>query len=64
MVVVSNTHCPEVALLYGDATRVILKKAKAIGNAAKDPNRRKEYLLVMDPEDGLDSWAAIGRVER
>ncbi len=63
LVLVSNTYCAEVALLYGDATRVVFEKAKSIGNAAKDPNRRKEYLLVMDPEDGVATWSTVGRVE-
>jgi DNA adenine methylase len=63
LVVVSNTHCPEVALLYRDATRVILEKAKAIGNAAKDPDRRKEYLLILDPEVDRATWSGFGSVE-
>lgn len=65
VVVVSNTYCAEVRELYGDATRVLLEKTKAIGNATKDPNRRKEYLIVLDPEGkeaSSDVWEALGRV--
>jgi DNA adenine methylase len=65
LVVVSNTHCPEVGELYSDATRVLLEKEKAIGNPAKDPDRRKEYLIVLDPAGGGDAngWGALGHLE-
>jgi DNA adenine methylase len=60
LVIISNTYCPEVRELYGDATRILLEKTKAIGNAAKDPNRRKEYLIVLDPEE---TEVQQGRIE-
>lgn len=66
LVIVSNTFCAEVRELYGDAECVLLEKTKAIGNAAKDPNRRKEYLLVLEPQDDASSagaWETLGRVE-
>lgn len=66
LVIISNTCCPEVRELYGDATCVLLEKTKAIGNAAKDPNRRKEYLIVLDPEveeSSISTWKSIGHVE-
>jgi DNA adenine methylase len=49
LVIVSNAFCPEVRELYGDAECILLEKTKSIGNAAKDPNRRMEYLIVLDP---------------
>ncbi|ABG04791.1 DNA adenine methylase [Rubrobacter xylanophilus DSM 9941] len=67
LVIISNTYCPEVRELYGDVTRILLEKTKAIGNAAKDPNRCKEYLIVLDPEDDEGSaraWETVGRIER
>ncbi len=67
LVIVSNTYCPEVRELYADATRILLQKTKAIGNAAKDPNRRKEYLIALDPEGNEGSvcnWEVVGRVEK
>ena len=67
LVIVSNTYCPEVRELYDDATRIPLQKTKAIGNAAKDPNRRKEYLIALDPEENGNSvcnWESVGRVEK
>lgn len=65
LVVVSNTYCPEVRDLYADATRLVFEKAKAIGNAAKDPNRRKEYLIVLDPQraQAVPSWGSLGPLE-
>ena len=35
--VVSNTHCPEVGELYAGAARLVVERAKAIGNKIKDP---------------------------
>lgn len=67
LVVVSNTYCAEVRELYGDAMRILLEKTKVIGNAAKDPNRRKEYLIVLNPDDDevtAGGWEIVGRVER
>ncbi len=63
LVVVSNTRCPEVKSLYGDATRILLSKSKAVGNSSKDPDRRKEYLIVLDPENDASSWRFVGLVE-
>ncbi len=63
LVVVSNTHCPEVGELYDDATRVLLEKKKAIGHASNDPNRRREYLIALDPAERTNGWRALGRIE-
>ncbi len=63
LVIVSNTHCPEVGELYDGATRVVLEKTKAIGNATKDPARRREYLIALDPTGGTNGWRSLGRVE-
>lgn len=63
LVVISNTRCSEVKGLYEDATRLLLSKSKAIGKSSKDPDRRKEYLIVLDPEDDAIRWSSIGRVE-
>lgn len=63
LVLVSNTYCPEVKELYSRALRLCLEKSKSIGNASKDPNRRKEYLIVLDPEDTVSTWRSLGRVE-
>lgn len=63
LVVVSNTHCPEVGELYAGAARLVVERAKAIGNKAKDPARNKEYLIVLDPRGArvaLRSWRAVG----
>jgi hypothetical protein len=54
LVLVSNTQCIEVKELYSGALRLCLERAKSIGNASKDSNRRKEYLIVLDAEDQLD----------
>jgi len=63
LVLVSNTHCQEVKELYSGALRICLERAKSIGNASKDPNRRKEYLIVLDAEDQVDTWRSFGPVE-
>lgn len=66
LVIISNTYCPEVRELYGDSTCVLLEKTKAIGNAAKDPNGRKEYLVIVEPEGKKASpgaWDIVGHVE-
>jgi DNA adenine methylase len=49
LVLVSNTYCSEVRELYSDVLRLRFERAKSIGNAPKDPNQRKEYLIVQDP---------------
>lgn len=67
LVIVSNTYCAEVRELYGGATLIPLEKTKAIGNTAKDPNRRKEYLIVLEPEGEEASgsaWQILGMAER
>jgi DNA adenine methylase len=63
LVLVSNTYCPEVEELYSGALRLRLEKAKSIGNASKDPNRRKEYLIVLDAEDQMETWRSLGPLE-
>lgn len=63
LVLISNTHCPEVKELYSNALRLCLERAKSIGNASKDANRRKEYLIVLDAEVQVDTWRSFGPVE-
>lgn len=47
LVIVSNTNNPAVQELYEDARYLPLEKSKAIGNAAKDPDRRRECLILL-----------------
>ena len=63
LVLISNTHCPEVKELYSNALRLCLERAKSIGNASKDANRCKEYLIVLDTEVQVDTWRSFGPVE-
>lgn len=63
LVLISNTYCPEVKGLYAGSLRLCLERAKSIGNASKDPNRRKEYLIVLDAEEHTNTWKFLGPVE-
>jgi DNA adenine methylase len=63
LVVISNTYCPEVRDLYDAAIRIQVERNKAIGNASKEPNRRKEYLIVLHSEYEPSTWARVGRIE-
>jgi DNA adenine methylase len=63
LVKVSNTYCPEEQELYGEATDVLYNKTKAIGHAAKDLNRRKQYLIVLDSKGRRKVDKALGRFD-
>lgn len=64
LVVICNTYCEEIASLYGNSYRILLIRAKSIGNAVKDLNKNREYLIILDPLSKKNDWRNIGEIER
>ncbi|GMU26326.1 MAG: hypothetical protein AMXMBFR16_12310 [Candidatus Uhrbacteria bacterium] len=63
IILISNTYCPEIQELYSRATRIVTSKSKSIGNRSHDPNRHREYLIILDQENSNDSWQSLGLTE-
>lgn len=62
--VVSNTFCSDIKALYRGAFRICLKKQKTIGKICKTPELQFEYLIILDPHQRRDIWAALGCIEQ